>query len=101
MEGDGPAPRFADSVTGQQAGSDGEFAMRWDVQCPFNLHWSGEVIESLRSRGHSVSSEQITGCAGAQSSPSPLGTYSLSRGTGLASHHLTGDKATERMLGKL
>lgn len=91
-------PRFAPSMHEAGEGTDGRFTIRWDDQRPFNLHWAEEVAESLRRRGREVEIHHIASAQGAQTSRSPLGTYSLERDGELVCHHLTTDGATERML---
>jgi len=96
-------PRFRESLHGQASadGDDDEFVARYDDQCPFNPHWSGEVVDALRRRGRRARAEHVASCADAQNSRSPLGTYGLERGGELVCHHLTTDAATGRLLDKL
>jgi GNAT superfamily N-acetyltransferase len=105
---DGVAPRLADSVheavsTGPAASSaaPGRFVARYDDQCPFNEHWSQEVVASLQRRGQDAVRVHVDTCVEAQRSPSPLGTYGLERDGRLVCLHLTTDAATGRLLDAL
>jgi len=100
-DGEASTPRFADAVRETGEGTGGVFLARYDDQCPFNAHWTAEVAESLRARGHEVTVERVRSAEAARSSRSPLGTYGLERDGRLVCHHLTTDGATERMLAKL
>jgi len=81
--------------------AEGSFVASYTDQCPFNLHWAQVVADDLRAAGHDAEVRRLDTVDAAQAVASPLGTYGLTRGDGLACHHLTSTKATERMLGKL
>ncbi len=98
--GDDERPQFAASMRSVATSSDGHFVARYDDQCPFNAHWSGEVVESLRSRGHDAEAVRVTTREEAQASRSPLGTFALECDGELVCHHLTTDGATQRLLDK-
>ena len=96
-----PEPVFADAVKQEGQASGGRFLMRFTDQCPFNLHWSEEMAQTLRAHGHEVEIEHVQTLEGAQSVCSPLGTFGLERDGQLVTHHLNSTGATERLLAKL
>lgn len=94
-------PRFADSVRTPQESTGGRFLARYTDQCPYNLHWAGEMAEQIRQLGHEVDLERITTSDEAQCVCSPLGTFGLERDGTLVTHHLNTNNATKRLLDRL
>jgi hypothetical protein len=99
LRDDAPEPRFTDAMHTPGA-ADPTMSIAWNPQCPFNLHWGKEVAKHLEAAGHAVQIHEVTTAEEAQQLRSPLGAYSLEYEGRLLCHHLTTEKATQRMLDK-